>query len=394
MSEEIKKGVDEMKSLVEGFQKENDARLNEIESKKHADPLLEEKVTRMNDEITKRLETLETAHNREAESHNEEDETKELTKKAFDHYMKVGKDGLSLEEQKALAVYSDPAGGYLVQPEMSMDIEKRVFESSPVRQLASVVSISSDRFKEPADWQNIGASWAHEIGSRSETTAPSFSELEIGVHECYAHIYVTQSMLDDSGINVEQYVRDAAVERFARLEATAFVSGTGVLQPRGFTTYTAESGTDTYGLIEQVNSGSDGAFTADGLIDLQNALYEPFQANASWLMARASAADCRQLKDGDGRYLWSFDGGLNMGPREMLLGKPIYHASDMPAVASAALAAAYGDFRRGYLIVDRIGIRMLRDPYVNKPYVTFYMTKRVGGGVRNYQAIKLQVLSS
>lgn len=291
-------------------------------------------------------------------------------------------------ETKLLSVDRDPGGGYWVRPEMSARITTIVFETSPVRQFAAVESIGSDSLELIADENQVGFGWVAEQDSRPETTTPDIGKRTIFAHEQYAEPRATQKLLDDAGFNVENWLAGKISERFARAEATAFVAGSGVGQPRGFTTY--PSGTST-AQIEQVNSGTSGEVVADGLFDLIYSLKGPYLRNARFMAARLTIRDIRKLKDGEGRYLW--EPNFQVGQPAAILGYPIHQADDMPAVAAASLSIAFGDFMACYTIVDRKGIRTLRDPYTAKPFIKFYTTKRVGGDVVNFEALKLQILS-
>lgn len=348
--------------------------------------------------LRQKMDALETAINRpEAVGLKAETEVNEAEfKKAFDLYMRKG-DASSYGEIKSMNTASDPDGGYLVAPAVSKQIITRVFESSPIRQLASIETISTDSLEFPIDDEEIASGgWVGEQQSRSETSTPQVGLKTIAVHELYAEPRATQKLLDDAQMNIEQWLSNKVSDKFGRDEATAFVSGNGITKPRGFLTYTAWASAGVYerNKIEQINSGASGAFTGDGFIDLQNALKEPFQANAVFLIKRASFGAVRKLKDGDGQYLLGIGGDLTKGQQMTLLGAPVRFADDMPVAAPNSLSVAYGDFRAGYTIVDRVGIRVLRDPFTAKPFVKFYTTKRVGGDVTNFEAIKIQKLSS
>lgn len=401
---ELKRSVDELQRTTNEFKTEHDRVLADVKAGKYVPKDIIEKVDRINekgiDSLLEKVEKIETAMNRARSTDGKDNEERQLeAKKAANQFLKKGivtpegtkaiHDSLP-DEYKALSVDSDPDGGYLVRPEISNDIQKKIFESSPIRQLASTITIGTDVFEEPADWDEAEASWVGEQQSRLETGTPQLKMLRINVHEMQAMPKASQKLLDDASVNMEAWLADHVEGKFARKEATAFVSGNGVGQPRGILSYA--SGTD-YNQIEQVASGTSGAVTADGLISLQDALFEEFQANATFLMKRATRTAVRKLKDANDRYLFSLDGGLNDSVRMSLLGRPIALANDMPAIAVDALAIAYGDFRRAYLVIDRIGIRVLRDPYTAKPFVLFYTTKRVGGAMRHFQALKLQKLA-
>ncbi len=319
----------------------------------------------------------------------------QLYTKHFGSYLRKGSEAfhkkmrLDKLETKLLSVDRDPGGGYWVKPEMSSRIVTIVFETSPIRQFAAVESIGSDSLELIADENQVGFGWVAEQEARPETTTPDIAKRVIHAHEMYAEPRATQKLLDDAGFNVEGWLANKIGDRFSRAEATAFVAGTGVGQPRGFITY--PTGTST-GQIEQINSGAAGALTADGLMDLVYSLKSPYLRNSRFMMARLTIRDVRKLKDGEGRYLW--EPILKVGQPASLLGYPLHQADDMPAVSAGLEAIAFGDFRAAYTIVDRMGIRTLRDPYTAKPNIKFYTTRRVGGDVVNFEAIKLQTISA
>jgi HK97 family phage major capsid protein len=240
-----------------------------------------------------------------------------------------------------------------------------------------------------ADENQAGFGWVAEQDSRTETTTPDISKRVIHAHEMYAEPRATQKLLDDAGFDVEGWLGRKVSNRFARAEATAFVTGSGVGQPRGFTTY--PTGTST-GQIEQINSGAASALTADGIFDLVYSLKSPYLMNSRFMMARLTIRDVRKLKDGEGRYLW--EPIFKVGEPASLVGYPLHQADDMPAVSAGNEAIVFGDMKTAYTIVDRKGIRVLRDPYTAKPYIKFYTTRRVGGDVVNFEAIKLQTISA
>jgi len=400
-AEEIKQGFEKIQNEFHTFKQENDARLKKIESKGTAGADVEEKINRHSeaiDELVEKLEKSQTILNRIATQPEQTvDSDKEVEKKMstfMRSYMRKGDRALTEAmvkehrelELKALSVGSDPDGGYLVRPEVSAMITKKIFESSPVRQFAAKMSISTDAFEEPADFDEPDASWAGEKSTRSETDTNQLSLLRIPTHEMYAKPKATQAILEDSAIDIEAWHAAKVAEKFARKEATAFISGSGVGQPRGIVSYT--SGT-AYGEVEQVNLGAATLPTADGLIALQHALFEAYQPNARWMCHRTIAKEIRKLKNGSGDYLWSLDGNLMDGWQQSLLGKPLHWASDLAESGAGNLGVLYGDFAQAYLIIDRVGIAVLRDPYSAKPYVEFYTRKRVGGGMRNFQAMKI-----
>jgi HK97 family phage major capsid protein len=291
------------------------------------------------------------------------------------------------EELKALSVSVDPDGGYTVTPTMSNQIVKRLFELDPMRSLASVETISTNAIEWLVDYDEAGGGWEGETESGAETSTPQIFKKRIPVHVLYAKPRATQTLLEDSAINIENWLADKQANRFLRIESSSFVSGDGIGKPRGFLTYADydTAGTDQWARIERQNIGNP--ITADGLIDLKFRLIEQYLQRGTWLVNRLTVADIMQLKDGAGRYIWS--PGLKEDEYSTLLGLPLRMCTSMPVQAANALSVAIADWRESYMIVDRLGITVQRDPYTQKPYVEFYTRKRVGGDVINFQAIKL-----
>lgn len=385
---ELEKKFEDLGRAFEEFKKNNDKVLAEIKAKGEAAAESKQAADRANEDIQKlqeEIKGIQTAANRTRQEGEKGGlSAAELERKeAFNKYLRKG------VESKALSVDSDPDGGYLVLPQMSAEIVKKMFETTPMRQLADVVTISTDSFEIIQDLDEVASGWVGEIQARAETNTAQVKKIAIPVHEVYAKPKATQKILDDGAFNMEAWLQAKIAEKFARDEATAFVAGDGVLKPKGILAYA--SGTTGFNDIEQINSGSAGAVTADGLLALVYALKAPYVANASFLMQRSVELLVRKLKDSQNRYLW--EPGLNGKSQSMLCGFPVFQANDMQAAASASLSIAFGDFKQGYQIVDRIGIRTLRDPFSSKPNVEFYTTKRVGGAVKNFEAIKLQKLT-
>ena len=329
-----------------------------------------------------RMKTFRKAYNGE---HLSEDEVK----KCFGHreeYNSIEKKGLSVGDQ------SD--GGFLVRPEFADQILKREFESSPIRNLAKKVQISTSEYIIPVKWGRMNSGWVGEKEARKETDTKRFQQITIQAHEIYAEPAITQTLLDDAAYNVEMGLIEDIREEFDLQEANAFVNGNGVKKPRGILSY--EEGED-FGQLQRVKTGHATQITADSLVKLQNSLKNNFQGDARFLVRREAATPIRLLKDTQNRYLFSTDKGrLAKGLRPfMLLDAPLEYAHDLvkPDEAGAFKTndqpVIYGNFMRGYCIVDRVGIRMIRDQYSAKPYILFYTTKRVGGGVTNFDALKI-----
>ena len=311
-------------------------------------------------------------------------------------YLRSGDErGLSRLNTKSLNMGDDAEGGYVAPPQLDRLIEARLLAASPMRQIASVRQTSSATFRKPVSLGST-ASWAAETGSRTETTAPTLSLLDFPAAELYAMPAATQALLDDAYIDIDEWLADEAQEAFSSQENAAFISGTGTNQPKGILNYTqVADASHAWDQIGYIASGASGAFTTDmeveKLLDLIYALKPGFRSNARFVMNRRTLSALRKVKDGDGRYI--FAPGLG-GEASSLLGFPVTEMEDMPDIAADATPIAFGDFRKGYLIVDRQGARVLRDPYSAKPYVLFYTTKRVGGGVQNFDAIKLMKMAA
>ncbi|WP_340109467.1 phage major capsid protein [Pikeienuella sp. HZG-20] len=312
---------------------------------------------------------------------------------ALNTYLRRG-DATPAAVRAEMSVGSDPAGGYTVTPDMSGRIVSRVRETSPMRSVANVMVIGTDALEGFNDLDEASCGWVGEKQARPETDTPGIGKWSIPVHELYAEPKATQKLLDDSLFNIEQWLADKAADKIVRTENAAFMVGDGELKPRGLFTYPTAAtadGTRAWGTFQHINSGASGAFDsapagADALIDMVFSLKSAYRTNASWMMSRAMVAEIRKLKDGDNRYLWQPDFTAQQGGD--LIGYGIVEAEDTPEMAGNSLSMAFGDFGEGYTIVDRIGIRALRDPLTQKGFVKFYITKRVGGGANNFEAVK------
>lgn len=394
---EITDRVASLGNAWEQFKQINDARLNDIERKGNADPLYNEHLNNIStalDNYKSRLDTIETAYNRPAlpvlGGEQASFKSNEPYSKAFCNYLRKGMEGgLEALQTKALSVGSDPDGGYLVTPQMSSKIVQSIFETSPMRQLASVETISSDALELIDDHDQAAAGWTAETGVITETSTPTLAKRNIPTHELYAQPKATQKLVDDSAIDIESWLSGKIADIFSRKENTAFINGNGVGQPRGILTYA--SGVN-WGQIQQVNSGTNGVVTSDSIIALFYALKDSYSKRANFLMNRTVVQAVRLLKQATtNQYMWQ--PGLAAGVPDTLMGVPVQMASDMPVAATNSLSIAVGDFQSAYQIVDRKGISILRDPFTEKPFVKFYATKRVGGDVVNFEAIKLMKLA-
>lgn len=322
-------------------------------------------------------------------------------KGAFWSFLRKGNlDALSDVERKALVAGTDADGGYLLPPPTVGAIVRKLFEISPMRQFATVQPVSTDALEGMNDLDEASAGWVGELGTRNDTNTPTVGKYRLEAHEMYAMPKASQKLLDDAAVDVEAWLANKVSDKFARVENTAFFSGTGVGQPRGFTTYPTAATADAsraWGTLEHVKTGANGDFAgsspADPLFDLIAAFKTAKLSGARWLTNRAVVAKIRKFKEATtNAYMWQ--PGLTAGQPDMLLGFPVSIAQEMPALATGSLSLALGNFRDAYLILDRIGIRTLRDPYTDKPYIKFYSTKRVGGGVVDFEALKFMQFSA
>jgi HK97 family phage major capsid protein len=307
---------------------------------------------------------------------------------------------LSSDEQKALQAGVDSDGGYLLPTPTVGRVVKKVYELSPIRQIASVMTISTDALEGINDLDEASYGWVGETGARTDTTTPTVGKYRIECAEMYAAPKATQKLLDDAAVDIEMWLAAKVADKFARVEAASFITGTGVGQPRGFTTYTMAATADasrSWGQLEKVKTGANGDFAssspADVIFDLLQAFKPAYLQNAKFVTRRDVIAKIRKFKEATtNAYMWQ--PGLQQGQPDRLLGYPIVIAQDMPALGTGSASLGFGDWAEGYQVVDRIGIRTLRDPYTSKPYVIFYSTKRVGGGVLNFEAIKFLTFES
>lgn len=293
-------------------------------------------------------------------------------------------------QKHAMSSYSDAAGGYLVMPELDRDITKFLYDTSPIRQVARTVRISTDQYEKPQRRGRAGFNWRNRETAGGETTAPTYGKVTIKVHDLEARPLVPVNLINDAYVDVEPEVRDAVGTEFSLAENSAFVIGDGDGQPRGFLDYPA--GTDpTLGQVQQVNSGSAAALTSDGIHSLVTALKSAYRARAVFGANRTTIGSIMKMKDGQNNYLWQ--PSFMAGRPQTLVGYPIQEMNDIPSEGANALALVFGDFFSGYTIVDRIGITILVDPFTSKGNIEYYTNKRVGGGVDNFEAIKIQKCS-
>jgi len=299
-------------------------------------------------------------------------------------------------ELKSFSGASGPEGGFAVPQEIDALIGATLKDISPIRSIATVVQTGTAGYRKLVTTGGTPSGWVSETAGRPETDTPDFNEIAPPSGELYANPAASQAMLDDAAFDVEAWLADEIAREFARAEGAAFVSGSGVNQPRGFLNAAVTDESDdvrAFGSLQYVPSGASGDFAgADVLVDLVHTLRRAYRQGASFVMNSATLAQIRKFKTADGAFLWQ--PSLASGQPATLLGYPVVEAEDMPDIAADSLAIAFGNFRAGYLIAERRATHILRDPFTNKPFVHFYATRRVGGELMNSEAIKLMQFSA
>jgi HK97 family phage major capsid protein len=396
---EIAGAFEDFNRAFEAFKETNDQRLGDIERRMGADVLTEEKLARIDrglDEAKDRLDRLSLKSQRPALGEAGEARPDAITrehKTAFETYVRGGDaSALKRVEAKALSAGSGPDGGFLVPIPAERELARRLALISPIRQIATVRAIAGQSLKKAFSITGPAAGWVTETAPRPQTNSQVIADLTFPAMECYAMPSATQTFLDDAALDVEQWVQEEVETVFAEQEGQAFVNGDGVNKPKGFLQYTkVANGSWSWDKTGYLATGQAGALPAsapsDILFDLIYALKAGYRQNAKFIMNRPTQAMIRKLKDTTNNYIWTPPAGIGLAAR--LGNYEVVESEDMPSVGTDSFSIAFGDFRRGYLVVDRQGIRVLRDPYTAKPYVLFYTTKRVGGGIQDFDAIKL-----
>ncbi|AJP74565.1 hypothetical protein TS85_15740 [Sphingomonas hengshuiensis] len=416
LTAEVKAAVDTLGRTFEEFKSQNDARLKQAE-KKGEDAVTKDQVEKLNKaiddgqaELKKRLDEMEAKANRIALSGG--DAASEV-KAARDFGELIGVkdfDPARLTEYKSdlggylrrnefkattMQVASDPSGGYWVTPDVSGRMVKKIYESTPMRQLANVVAIGTDALEGPIDNGDGDAAWVGETGTRGQTDTGQLGMWRIPVNELYAYPKVTQKLLEDSKIDVEAWISDKSNGKFARKENAAYINGDGNQKPKGLLQYsfaTTADETRAWGVFQAIATGTSGGFGtgtngSDKLLDLIFELKSGYRQNANFLMARRTVGAVRKLKDGQGNYLVDLrlrDGALV----ESIFGFPVADGEDMPAIGADSLSVLFGDFAEAYIIVDRLGTSVVRDNITQPGFVKYHMRRRVGGGAVNFEALK------
>jgi len=402
MSEDIKNAISDLGQTFEEFKKVNDQRLEMIE-KGESTANIDEKIAKMEakmdsyedinqklttaelnaDNIKSQIEKLETIVTRP----NSGFESKQVDEYmgAFDTYCRKGLEGLDVAERKALTVSNDSTGGYLAPPEYVRELIKDVTEISPIRSIARIRSTGARSIQVPKRTGTFAAQWVAESGTRSETTGYNVGLEELPAHEQYALVDISEQDLEDSVFDLEAEMQSEFAEQFAKAEGAAFVSGNAVGKPEGFMTNSS---------VSSIDSGSNTAITADNLITLVHNIKSDYGRNGTFVFNRSTLAAIRKLKDTAGQYVFQAGMSLQGGVTNTILGQPYVEATDMASIAQNAFPVAYGDFRRAYMIVDRVSLAVLRDPFTQATTgnVRYIARRRVGGQVVLPEAItKLKV---
>ena len=400
---EIQKAIEASNAAFAEFKSVNDAKLEEL-SKGGTTSEHQAKIAKIQADMAEQKALIETLEAK-AKRPNFGSDGKPVDadavehQKAFGGYVRKGTEYSKEIEAKSLNIGANDAGGFAVPKVIDGMIETLLVNVSPIRSIASVQQISTSDFHKLVNKRGTSSGWVGETQARSETTAPLLADVAPPMGELYANPMATQQMLDDVFFNAESWLADNIATEFARGEGAAFVSGTGVNQPLGLlsaTNVATADATRAFGSVEYLATGASGAFKtlsstvnpADDLFTVVGKLKAGYRAGSNWLMNKNTLFAIMAFKDYQGRYV--FNPASQPGVQDTILGYPVVEAEDMPDYTTAsAMAIAFGNFKRGYLIVDRIGTRVLRDPFSNKPYVGFYTTKRLGGGIVNSEAIKL-----
>lgn len=295
----------------------------------------------------------------------------------------------------ALSVGTDSEGGYFAPVEWDRRVHQRLAESTPMRSICMVQPTKTGAYSTIWNNNQWGSGWVGETVGRPQTSAAGLSQLVFESGEIYAMPAATQKLIDDAAINIEQWLADSVQDEFSRQEDIAFISGDGTNKPRGLLTYVTGGASDGHhpgGNLEVFNSESATEIPdTDTLLDFKYTLSAPYRQNARWLMNSLTASTIAKFKNAEGDYIWRE--GLQSDEPARLLGHPVTIDEAMPNIGGGNVPIAFGNFKAGYVINDRIGTRILRDPYTAKPYVLFYVTKRVGGGVMDPHAIKLMKIA-
>ena len=389
---DVEQVAQELQVKFDAFKEKNDKRLEAVEQEKGK---LAGEVETLNGKLSE-LDELKSALEEELKqvkrpAGGPQSKAASEHKTAFIGFMRKGKDdGLRELERKALQVGVDEDGGYAVPEELDRTILNLLKDEVVMRQEATTITVGGANYKKLVNLGGTASGWVGETDARPETDASKLGQIEPFMGEIYGNPQATQTMLDDAFFNVEDWINSELAIEFAEQEEIAFTSGNGTKKPKGFLAYASTLDPDktrAFGTLQHILSGAAAGVTADAIIKLVYTLRKVHRNGAKFMMNNNSLFAIRILKDSEGNYLWR--PGLELGQPSSLAGYGVAENEQMPDIAADAKAIAFGNFKRGYTIVDRIGTRILRDPYTKKPFVGFYTTKRTGGMLVDSQAIKL-----
>lgn len=394
--QDVQQVADELGAKFDEFKAKNDKRFDAVESEKgklagSVADLTETVKTlqKSKDNLEHQLTQFQLKSNRPGSTDLNQDQVEH--KEAFGNFMRKGnEDGLLALEQKALSVGPNADGGFAVPTELDSNIIKLLRDDTPMRQVCHTMTIGGSDYKKLVNLGGAGSGWVGEDAARPATGKPTLAQIAPFMGEIYANPQATQQMLDDAFFNVEAWLAEEVQTEFSEKENTAFTAGDGILKPKGFLAYNTHLDGDktrAFGVLQHRETLSVGSVGADDIVKLIFALKKGYRNGAAFMGSTDLLSELMVLKDGNGQYLWR--AGLEIGESSTLRGYKYEENDDMPDVAAGAVPLSFGNFKRGYTIVDRMGTRILRDPYTNKPFVGFYTTKRVGGFVTDSQAIKL-----
>lgn len=405
---QAKSAIEAMNAAFAEFRKSNDERIAAVEKRGSADVLIEERTAKINSAIgdldktvkdlaqrladeTKAREELELRAKRPGAPNEKDEHADPEYRSEFHRFLRRGDVGKKLEE-RAMSASDNTEGGYLTNIEVDRELARVQRDMSVARQIFTVRQIGAAAFKKPISKSNANSGWVGEMAGRPQTDPSDIAEINIGTHEIYANVGATQTILDDAFVNLEQFIAEETASAFEDAEGSAFFLGDGVAKPRGLLTLTthieAAGSRASHGLLGIVKTGATGNFGsyADKFMDTIGFLRAKYRQGAMWCYNALTEAAIRKIKDGDNNYLWQPATSLEVP--STLLGYGSVVADHMPDIGDGNLPVLFGDMRRAYTIVDRVGMRTLRDPFTAKPYVLFYVTKRVGGGPVITEAVK------
>ena len=398
---EIKSAVEQLGTAFEEFKKTHQEEIKQIKKTGSADTLTSQKLSRIektlddledvNQQVTKaklaqdaqeeKLNKIETMVSRPGfDMSAKADES--IEKKVFDKWLRKGKEALGPEEIKVLTASNDNTAGYLAPPEYVRELIKGIVEISPIRSISRVRSTTNRSVQIPKRTSTFAATFVAEQGTRSETTGYQVGLEEIPTHELYALVDISEQELEDSVFNLEQEMTSEFTEQFAKAEGNAFVSGNSVGKPEGIVTNSS---------VGVTASGVSANFNANSLISLYHAVKPDYSRNGTFIFNRATLAAVRKLQDGSGQYVFQAGFSLQVGVPNTILGAPYVEATDVADIGSNAKAVFFGDFRRGYLIVDRVQMSVMRDPFTQATSgnVRYIARRRIGGQVILPEAIQI-----